>query len=204
MVDNEFRVAGALSGRDPWFSIGAADAPWIEALGAGGAPLDALALRRALMAFLMELTHRSNPAALGRSRFTAAERAGAEVFQARCAGCHAPRLAADEPGSAAPFARWEALVLLREGPIVWATSDYKKTGVTPYVHDDGARVPSLRRLYRKRPYFTNGSARTLREVLERARFGEGAFSHDGAPAAGAGEALEPAAVGALLSFLDLL
>jgi cytochrome c peroxidase len=74
--------------------------------------------------------------------------------------------------------------------------------VEPYVHELGARTPSLRRLYKKWPYFTNGSAKSLADVLARARFqGEG-FWHDGGPkeAAGLGEEERRA----LLAWLDLL
>lgn len=215
VAHNEFRVAGALSGRDPWFSLSREDAPWLAELAPLDAPLGPEALRRALMSFLMEFSHRANPASLGRSRFTPLERAGARVFEARCARCHAPRLRSDDPGSAVPFARWEELVLAPEGAIVWGRDGYEKTGVVPYVHDEGARVPSLRRLYKKQPYFTNGSARTLAEVLERARFGDvpsassstpgqGAFFHDGAPEDGGLARLAPADIEALLAFLDLL
>ncbi|WP_234022612.1 hypothetical protein [Sorangium cellulosum] len=222
VADNEFRVAGALSGHDPWFSLSAEDAPWLAELGLSGEARSPEALRRALMSFLMEFSHRKNPAALGRSRFTALERAGAEVFRDRCARCHAPVLRSDDPGSAVPFERWEELVLAPEGAIVWGRSGYEKTGVVPYVHEQGARVPSLRRLYKKKPYFTNGSAKTLRDVLERARFDDPreaasvgraagasprAFFHDAAGEGGAPEglaALDPGAIEALLAFLDLL
>ncbi|WP_438014014.1 hypothetical protein WMF18_24175 [Sorangium sp. So ce315] len=231
VADNEFRVAGALSGHDPWFSVSRDIAPWLADLGvfdvdragrAGRAELSPEALRRALMSFLMAFSHRTNPAVVGRAGFTALERDGARVFRDRCARCHAPVLRSDDPGSAVPFERWEELVLAPEGAIVWGKAGYEKTGVVPYVHEQGARVPSLRRLYKKRPYFTNGSARTLRDVLERARFAApggadasaakgaangaapapGAFFHDGAPAGLA--ALDPAAIDALLAFLDLL
>ncbi|WP_437874596.1 hypothetical protein [Sorangium sp. So ce513] len=227
VADNEFRVAGALSGHDPWFSVSREIAPWLADLGvfdverADRAELSPEALRRALMSFLMEFSHRTNPAVVGRAGFSALERDGARVFRDRCARCHAPVLRSDDPGSAVPFERWEELVFAPEGAIVWGRAGYEKTGVVPYVHEEGARVPSLRRLYKKRPYFTNGSARTLRDVLERARFAApgaaavpgaaaapgaatapGAFFHDGAPEGLA--ALDPAAIDALLAFLDLL
>jgi cytochrome c peroxidase len=70
-------------------------------------------------------------------------------------------------------------------------------------------VPSLRRLYKKRPYFTNGSAKTLADVLSRARYkgDDPQFYHAGAPE-GAGltelTALTAEEREALLSFLDLL
>ena len=70
----------------------------------------------------------------------------------------------------------------------------------PYVHADGARVPSLRRLWVKRPYFTNGSADALTTALERVDL-EPPFSH-GADAPRRPLNAEERA--ALLSFLDLL
>lgn len=207
VAHNEFRVAGALSGHDPWFSLTLKDAPWLGELGVVDELGDAGALgpeplRRALMSFLMAFSHRANPAVLGRTAFSAGERAGAEVFRERCASCHAPVLVSDEPASAVPFERWEGLVFTPEGPIVWGRIGYEQTGVLPYVHEQGARVPSLRRLYKKRPYFTNGSAKTLREVLSRARFGQTTFFHDAAPAGLT--ALTPDAIGSLSAFLDLL
>ncbi|MDQ3365825.1 MAG: c-type cytochrome, partial [Myxococcota bacterium] len=125
------------------------------------------------------------------------------AFRARCAGCHAARLVADDPGSEIPFERWEALVLSPAGPIVWGTAAYEQTGVTPYVHASGARVPSLRRLYKKWPYFTNGGARSLAEVLDRFAWAAERTYHDAAPAAGV-ERLTAAERTALLAFLDLL
>jgi hypothetical protein len=209
VAHNEFRVAGAKSERDPWFSIESGDYPWLASMGAAAARNQTLGpdlLRRSLMEFLMAFTHRPNPAAAGRSSFSSIERRGAEVFRARCEGCHSARLAADDPSSSVPFDRWEALIFAREGPIVWARSEYKQTGVTPYVHERGARVPSLRRLYKKRPYFTNGSAKSLAEVLSMARFkGEDFwFYHAGAPEDADLSALTAEEREALLAFLDLL
>ncbi len=64
MVDNEFRVAGANSGHDPWFTATEPSrpaSPGRRLLGVPVAELDALGLRRALMTFLMDFTHRPNP-----------------------------------------------------------------------------------------------------------------------------------------------
>ena len=77
---------------------------------------------------------------------------------------------------------------------------YERTGVEPYVHERGTRVPPLRRLYKKRPYFTNGSAPDLDDVLRRARVRAGGFAHDGAT----GELLDEPSQEALRAFLDLL
>ena len=203
VAHNEFRVAGANSGHDPWFSAAVAEQPWIHGLGVPEGELDPASLRRALMIFLMDFTHRPNPMALDHAAFSPRERAGAEVFARRCEGCHAARISADDPASRVAPAEWERLVLAREGAIVWGLNEYRKTGVEPYVHPSGARVPSLRRLYKKRPYFTSGAAKTLDDVLTRARFqGATGFFHDRAPEGL--EALTYQEREALLSFLALL
>ena len=89
--------------------------------------------------------------------------------------CHAARLQSDVPESALPFEAWASAIFSAEGAIVWASADYQKTGVTPYVHESGTRVPSLRRAVAKWPHFTNGSADTLLDVVRRARFDRSAF-----------------------------
>ena len=175
---NEFRVAGAKSGHDPWFSLASSDAAWLRFLGSTSMTLTAEEMRRALMSFLIAFQHRPNPAVLGRTGFSDRERQGAAVFRDRCEGCHEARLASDQPASRVPFERWESLVMAREGAIVWGKELYVKSGILPYVHEKGARVPSLRRLYKKRPYFTNGSAGSLEDVLLRARFLPTGFQHD--------------------------
>ena len=203
VAHNEFRVAGANSGHDPWFGAPLSEQPWIRGLSVPESELDPASLRRALMVFLMDFTPRPNPMAIDHATLTAKERVGATVFARRCEGCHAARLIADDPASRAAPTDWERLVLSREGAIVWGMNDYRKTGIEPYVHDRGARVPSLRRLYKKRPYFTNGSAKTLEDVLSRARFDSAnGFFHDRAP--DGLEALSEREQDALAAFLDLL
>ncbi|HWL87748.1 MAG TPA: hypothetical protein VNO21_18220, partial [Polyangiaceae bacterium] len=216
---NEFRVANAKSDHDPWFALERRDFPWLGSLGVTGDQLSPEELRRAFVAFLVDFTHRPNPRVVardhardqvgpdhardqaGRRKFTEDERHGAEAFRDACAGCHAPRLAADDPESAVPFERWESLIFSDSGPIVWGKAAYAKTGIVPYVNELGARVPSLRRLYAKRPYFTNGSAADLDVVIARARWADaGAFSHAG----GEGRGLDDSMRRALRAFLELL
>ncbi len=204
MVHAEFRVANRHNGRDPWFALTRADLPWLRDVAELPAELPPELLRRSFMAFLMDFTHRVNPAAVDHARFTALERAGAVAFRDRCAGCHAARLIADDASSVVPFERWEALVLSESGPIVWGAAVYEKTGVTPYVHALGARVPTLRRLYKKWPYFTNGSARSLADVLDRFAWDARRAYHDGGAAAGARAQLTADDKAALLAFLALL
>jgi hypothetical protein len=204
---NEFRVAGAKSGTDPWFSVEASTVPWVRFLGMSDAILTPESLRKALMSFLIAFQHRPNPAVLGRSSFSDRERQGAEIFRDRCENCHEARLVSDQQFSRAAFDRWETLVMAREGAIVWGKDVYEKTGVLPYVHESGARVPSLRRLYKKHPYFTNGSADSLDAVLSRARLLPAGFQHE-AEKGDASRDVEPLldapSRDALLTFLALL
>jgi hypothetical protein len=202
MVDNEFRVAGANSGTDPWFSASTQDFPWLAELGVSEPTLGPETLRAALMRFFIEFRHRPNPYAFGRSGYSKLERQGAVLFRERCERCHAARTVTDDPASAVPFDAWEAAVFSRGGPIVWAQDRREKTGVEPYVHEAGARIPSLRRLHLERPYFTDGSARDLNELLSRARFDGDRFWHGGTHAVG--HALAPDERSALRAFLDLL
>jgi hypothetical protein len=182
MVHAEFRVANRHNGRDPWFAVRRADVPWLDRIAGAPAELSPQLLRESLMAFLADFTHRRNPAAVGGARFTPIERAGAIAFRDRCASCHEARLVSDDPASRIAFERWESLVLSPAGPIVWSNAAYAKTGVEPYVHDDGARVAPLRRMYKKWPYFTNGSARSLGDVFDRFAWTAAAAYHDAAPA----------------------
>jgi hypothetical protein len=203
---NEFRVANARTDHDPWFGLHVSDAPWLAALGVGDDLLTPERLREAFMRFLMAFNHRPNPATVGRSAFTADERAGARVFRDRCESCHEARLSSDVADARVPFERWESLVMTHDGPIVWGKDEYSRSGVVPYVHPEGARIPSLRRLYKKHPYFTNGSAKDLPSVLDRARFGDGAFWHEMLDGQSNAETtgLATGEKQALLAFLDLL
>lgn len=167
MVHSEFKVANRHNGRDPWFSLTDLDIEWWSYTGRDKlARLAPEVLREGLLRFLIQFTHRANAAA-AHAAFTPVEQRGAEVFRDRCASCHAARLIAEEPTTEVPFDRWERLVLSESGPLVWNTAQYAKTGVEPYVHDEGTRIPTLRRLYKKFPYFTNGSAKSLAELLDR-------------------------------------
>jgi cytochrome c peroxidase len=201
---HEFRVAGLGNGTDPWFTLRASDFPWLQALGVTDAELGPESLRRALIAFLMGFSHTMNPAVSGRHGFTPAEQRGAELFRDQCTRCHAARLQSDLAESVVPFANWPQAIFSQEGPIVWASADYQKTGVTPYVHELGARVPSLRRLYAKWPRFTNGSADTIRDVLALVRYDRTRFFHQSSPPDAELHALTPSEIADLSAFLELL
>jgi mono/diheme cytochrome c family protein len=200
---NEFRVAGAGSSTDPWFSVQAARFPWLAELGIAQGELSALDLREALLHFLYAFSHEPNPRALGRTSFSELEARGARVFAERCEGCHAARLFSDDPSSRLDFDAWEAAIFRRNAALVWARAEYEKTGIVPYVHERGTRITSLRRLSLKPRYFSNGSAATLDDVLDRFRFGSSSL-HEAAGAAGGLAALDADERRALLDFLKLL
>ena len=200
MVHSEFKVANRHNGRDPWFPLTGLDVDWWTYAHLDGRVLAPELLREAFIRFLIQFTHRSNAAA-NHTAFTAIEKRGAEVFRDRCAACHAARLIADESTTEVPFERWESLVLSPSGPLVWNNAAYAKTGIEPYVHDEGTRTPTLRRLYKKSPYFTNGSARSLGEVLDRFAY-DNTGHHDGATSAMT--KLPADDKPALLAFLNLL
>jgi len=199
MVHAEFRVANRGTEQDPWFSLSRADAWWLDALGAPPDPMDPVTLRRALVDFLAAFTPESNPAMRRLEAFTSQQAEGARLFAQHCESCHRARLVADEPASAVPFERWPAMILHPSGGLVWGSEARHRTGVTPYVHAEGARVPSLRRLYVKRPLLTNGSAATVELVLDAVRLDVPEL-HGG----GAGRPLAVAEKRALAAFLELL
>ncbi len=199
MVHNEFRVANAGTDQDPWFSVSHDDVSWLDALGAPPDPLGPVALRQAVIDFLAAFTPEPNPAIEARTEPTALQIDGAKSFANHCVSCHQARLVADDPGSLVATDRWFAHIFSPSGGIVWGTETRVQTGVEPYVHEDGARVPSLRRLWVKRPLLTNGSAATVEQVLDAFRPGTSAV-HGGGP----GTPLPPDEREALAAFVDLL
>jgi hypothetical protein len=200
---NEFRVAGAGSGKDPWFTLATARFPWLHELGIDRAELGPLELREALLKFLYAFSHAPNARSQGRERFSAIEAEGAAAFRDHCQTCHAARLLSDDATTEVPFSGWPSAIFSRNGPLVWARGEYAKTGVLPYVHALGTRIPSLRRLALKPRYFTNGSAPELADVLERFRESAHGALHE----AGDDPRATPLAAEtrrALLAFLQLL
>ncbi len=200
---NEFRVAGAGSGQDPWFTLETAGLPWLHELGIDRGQLGPLELRGALLKFLYAFSHLPNARSQGRDRFSVLEAAGAASFRDHCASCHSAQLFSDDTASEAPFDTWPNLIFSRNAPLVWARGDYAKTGVLPYVHERGTRITSLRRLALKPRYFTNGTAPDLANVLDRFRESPAGPLHD-APANAGFAQLPPETRSALLAFLQLL
>jgi hypothetical protein len=197
MIHNEFRVANANTPQDPWFSVEVASVPWLGALSSADT-LGPEELRAAMLEFLAVFTPERNPGTLGQTAFSSLERRGASRFEALCETCHQARTVADDPQSRLPFEAWESAVF-GDVDILWASDERHRTGVEPYVHADGPRVPSLRRLWVKRPYLTQGGAPDVLAVLADVRLDVDAV-HGG----GEGTPLSEDDQEALAAFLDLL
>ncbi|PRQ09495.1 YncE family protein [Enhygromyxa salina] len=214
MIDNEFGVANRHSGREPWFALDVDTLPWLAQLpGWPEQGVDGETLRRALLRFLIRWSMPSNPVTRSRDQFEPLEAQGATLFARYCEGCHQARLVADDPstrvalGPGGDLEPWRRLIFAANAPLIWASDAYAQTGIVPWVHPDGARVPALRRLYLKWPYFTNGGADSLDAVLEGVRlredFGD-SCDHELGPASGAAVGLDNEQRAALLAFMRLL
>lgn len=199
MVDNEFGVANRLDPGGPEFDLSPVTMPWLREIGVTQT-VGPEAQRRAFMRFFEAFDHEPSPAVAGRSEFTALERRGAALFAEHCESCHQARLVTDDASTRVDATRWESLVFSETGPLVWATEQRMRTGVLPYVHPEGARVTSLRRVAIDWPYLTNGSARSLDELLARIQLSPERIH----AASGPGPRLGPEEVTALRGFLDLL
>lgn len=154
--------------------------------------------REAFLAYLAGFAHRPNPAAVAGPLDEKARR-GLAVFRQRCADCHQARLSTREPARYVPFERWAAA--LTEGPApVWGAPFMAKTGLTPYPSPKGTRVPSLRRIWTKFPYFSNGSSLSLSAALARFRHQDGRAWHAPEPGTAA-KPLTPSEIDELLAAL---
>jgi hypothetical protein len=163
----EFEVANQQRNDD--FVIRVEDHPWLSKLGEVPEELTPLTLRRAFLAFFMNFWHRPNPSRLNKSELPPLERKGLKVFRDRCEDCHQAIPSTREQRNI-PFDQWDAWLTTENRDLVWGAPFYTKTGITPYFDTAGTRVPSLRRVWKKYPLFTNGSSPTVQKVLERFRY----------------------------------
>jgi len=121
-------------------------------------------VRAALAAYMARIPPEPSPfVEPGRKTLTAEERRGLDVFRDACAGCH--ELVTSTPdGSPIPAAALERRLLA--GQVALTSGRLYDVG-TPVLGKDGNNPPSLRGTWDAAPYFSDGSARTLDEVLAR-------------------------------------
>jgi len=121
-------------------------------------------LRAALAAYMVRIPPEPSPyVAAGRRALDGKERAGLALFRDRCTGCH--QLVGDSAvGDRIPARELERRLLAGEvaltGPRLHAVG-------TPILGEGGNNPPSLRGVWEAAPYFSDGSARTLEDVLRR-------------------------------------
>lgn len=163
--------------------------------------LQPAAVRAAMAAYLQTLPPEPSPfVPLGATTLPAPARAGLDVFRARCASCH--RLVrdsrTDQPVAEAELER----ELLRGG--VALTSPLRYRAGTPDLTPSGNNPPSLRGIWDSGPYFSDGSAGSLAEVLRRTHADPAAPAVHAAANAWPAPPLPPAEREALLAFLRCL
>jgi hypothetical protein len=161
--------------------------------------LSPVALRAALAAYMARIPPEPSPfVATGRHALTVEERRGLDVFRESCAGCH--ELVGDTAlGNGIPLRDLERRLLA--GQVALTSARLYDVG-TPVLGKTGNNPPSLRGVWDAAPYFSDGSARSLDDVLRR--------TDPSAPKVHAPEnaerppALSPEARTALLTFLRAL
>jgi len=163
------------------------------------ATLSPIAVRAALARYMERIPIEPSPFAKpGATSLDPQARRGLVLFRDSCAGCH--QLVGDTAiGDHVPPASLEARLLA--GRVALSSPGRYAVG-TPVLGEGGNNPPSLRGVWDAAPYFSDGSARTIDEVLRR--------TDPGAPAVHAKEnAARPPAFtaegrAALLAFLRVL
>jgi len=120
-------------------------------------------VRAALAAYMARIPPEPSPFAPAGQRLTAAERRGLSLFQSGCTGCH-ELVGNSALGNSVPARLLERRLLSGK---VALTSPRRHAVGTPVLGEGGNNPPSLRGVWDAAPYFSDGSARTLQEVLRR-------------------------------------
>ncbi len=126
--------------------------------------LSPVEVRAALAAYMAVIPPEPSPyVAPDRHTLDARQRRGLAVFRNGCAGCH--QLVGDSAlGDRIPKRQLESRLLAGQ---VALTSPRRYAVGTPILGDGGNNPPSLRGVWDAAPYFSDGSAPTLDDVLRR-------------------------------------
>jgi mono/diheme cytochrome c family protein len=121
-------------------------------------------VRAGLAAYMARIPPEPSPfVAPGQRALTAEQRRGLALFRDGCAGCH--QLVRDSAvGGAVPARELEAALLA--GKVALTSPRLHAVG-TPVLGAGGNNPPSLRGVWEAAPYFSDGSARTLEDVVQR-------------------------------------
>ncbi len=135
-----------------------------EASGTPEVTLQPHEVRVALARYMERIPPEPSPfVAPGARALTPAARLGLLLFRDRCAGCH-QMIGNSDLGNHVPESTQEARLLA--GQVALTSPGRYRVG-TPVLGEGGNNPPSLRGVWDDAPYFSDGSARTLEEVLRR-------------------------------------
>lgn len=143
--------------------------PWLDDTEVEIAPgqrrtLSAYELRLALLTYLAQRPVEPGFLRAPGQPFSASALRGAEIFWRDCARCHEPT---PHLASHRIHDRASALDYLITRPLAFGAGRLVKTGVEPYFTEQGNRISPLTQLARGGPFFSNGSALTLGDVIRR-------------------------------------
>ena len=158
-------------------------------------------LRASLTAYMDAIPNEPSPfVEPGRARLTDDERRGLALFRANCAGCH--RLASDTyaRGTLAEGPGLERALL--QGRVALTATGLFDVG-TPVLGAGGNNPPSLRGIWAAAPYFSDGSAASLEDVVLRTN-PQATKVHAPENARASAPPFSPAERAALMSFLRAL
>jgi mono/diheme cytochrome c family protein len=132
--------------------------------GWGESTLSPEEVRTALASYMARIPPEPSPfVEAGRRALAPLERRGLALFRSGCAGCH-QLVGNTSLGNAIPARALERRLV---GGEVALTSPRRYAVGTPILGEGGNNPPSLRGVWDAAPYFSDGSARTLEEVLRR-------------------------------------
>ncbi|HEY6476646.1 MAG TPA: c-type cytochrome [Polyangia bacterium] len=135
-----------------------------EASGPREVTLQPREVRVALARYMERIPPERSPfVAAGARALTPAAHRGLLLFRNRCAGCH-QMVGNSDLGNHVPEATQEARLLA--GQVALTSPGRYRVG-TPVLGEGGNNPPSLRGVWDDAPYFSDGSARSLEELLRR-------------------------------------
>ena len=160
-VDGFVRILDDRYWRDRGFDEGAIE---LRLKGGQVRRLTPLDKRRALSAFLSSIPVEPGPLLrTGAPELRALVERGAKLFIDDCADCHAPRAERGDGAMRSPKALLEALA---RRPLVLGATGFAQAGPAPSFTPIGNRISPLLGLSRAGPYFSSGTAASLRDVVE--------------------------------------
>jgi cytochrome c peroxidase len=132
-------------------------------------------IRRAMVAYLLTIPPEPSPfVPLSATELPVPARRGLALFQTGCAGCHA---LVGDTATGEPIAPADLERRLLAGTVALTSRERYAVG-PPSLGAGGNNPPSLRGVWDNAPYFSDGSAASLEEVLRRTTLAPATAAHD--------------------------